>query len=290
VQRHVITFDPIAYPKQWKMMQEIKEYAAVVLTEDVALSVVGKLAELTRLMQALTCPSGIKLYDQHEDGTPNYKKVLYESDVTESIKIDKAIEIIEEALSEGDRVVLFSRFKEALKEVEHRLNDLNISTVRYDGDINTARARTAQLDFDAKTAPNHSGEEDCNSKCPGWSQELADMGLDQTCCGYKYQVFLGQYQKAGTGLNLNAARQMVILDRYYAYAYEDQASGRIQRLNSTKETIVHQIIVTSHQLNKKTVDQWMNDLIETKKNMSEDYDNAHLSSDFMKAIIDGDLI
>lgn len=289
-QRHLITFDPIAYPRQWKMMQEIREYAAVVLTEGVALSVPGRLAELTRLMQALTCPSGIKLYDKHEDGTTNYKKVLYESDVTESIKIDTAIEIIEEALAEGDRVVLFSRFKEALKEVETRLTELGISTVRYDGDIKDSAARVAQLDFDVKTAPNHSPEEPCNSECPGWNKEYAEFGLDQMCPGYKYQVFLGQYQKAGTGLNLNAARQEVVLDRYYAYAYEDQAAGRIQRLNTKHDTIVHQIIVTSHQVNKKTVDQWMDDLIESKKGMSENYDNAHLSSDFMRAIIDGDLI
>lgn len=289
-QRHIITFDPIAYPKQWEMMYQIREYAAVVLSEDVALTVPGKLAQLTRLMQALTCPSGIKIYDTRADGTTDYKNVLYTSDVTESIKLDKAIEIIEEAIEEGDRVVLFSRFKEVLKEMEKRLTKLGISAIRYDGDISDRAARAAQIDFDIKTAPNHSKDESCNDQCPNWDAALAELDIEQTCNGYKSQVFLGQYQKAGTGLNLTGARQEVIIDRYYAYAYEDQAAGRIQRLDSRKESIVHQIIVESHQENKVTVDQWMDELITSKKNMSEDYDNAHLATDFMRAIIDGDII
>lgn len=290
IQRHLIEFDPVKYPRQWKMMRQIRELAQIKLSEDVAMTVVGRLAELTRMMQAVTCPSGIKIYDTKPDGKPDYNTVLYTSDVTESIKIDKALEIIQEALEEGDRVILFSRFKEALKEIQKRLNELGISNVRYDGDISDSAARAAQLDFDIKTAPNHGPDQLCNKKCPGWDETLAELDVDQICSGYKSQVFLGQYQKAGTGLNLTGARQMVLIDRFYAHAYEDQASGRIQRLDSVEDSIVHQIIVVSHEKGKQAVDEWMDALIESKKEMSEGYDSAHLSSDFMKAMLDGEIL
>jgi SNF2 family DNA or RNA helicase len=280
-QRHIIEFDPVAYPRQWKLMRQINEFAQIAMSEDVALNVVGRLAQLTRLTQALTCPGGIKMYDVDANGNPDYNSVLFTSDVTESIKIDKAIEIIEEAIAEGDRVVLFSRFKEALKDVQNRLNDLGITNVRYDGDLSDSAARIAQLDFDIKTAASHSSDEKCDEHCPNYGNY---------CNGYKYQVLLGQYQKAGTGLNLTGARQMVILDRYYAHAYENQASGRIQRLDSRDDTVVHNIIVVSHIKGKATVDEWMNNLIEEKKKMSEDYDQAHLTSDLMKALQDGDIL
>lgn len=299
---HIVEFDPVAYPRQWKVMEQIRQRAAIQIADDQVLSVVGKLAQLIRMAQAITWPGGIKIfakkYDPVQDKMVDDRSiVLYESDAKESIKIDKAEELIIEALEEGDRIVLFSRFKEALKETERRLLARGIKVVRYDGDISSHKAREAQLDFDVKTGPNHSADEPCRGecgkcpegqcthKCPNW-----DMNDVIPCEGYKYQVFLGQYQKAGTGLNLTRARQMIILDRYYADAYEDQARGRIQRLDSTMETIVHIITVVSPRKGQITVDEWMNDLIETKKKMTEGFDSAHLASEFMEKLANGELI
>lgn len=279
-QYHTIEFDPKSYPRQWKMMQQIREEGAAMLGEDVVLLIPAVIAMYTRLSQALTFPGGIKIYAKGPDGKSDYKNVLYTCDVTESIKIDKAMEIILQGVEEGDRMILFSRFKEALKEMERRLDAEGISVVRYDGDISSKRAIEAQLDFDLKTAPNHSSNEGCNEKCPNWNKP---------CSGYKYQVFLGQYQKAGSGLNLNAARQMVILDRYYAPGYEDQASGRIQRLNSTQETVVHIITITSPVKGKSTIDEWMNELMEMKLEMSEGLDNSFNATEFAKALQAGDI-
>lgn len=279
-QHHIVEFDPKAYPRQWAMMQQIKEYGAIKMSDEVALGVPGILAEITRMSQALVWPGGIKMYAVGPDGKSDYSTVIFESDVTESIKLDKAMEIIQQALEEGDRVVLFSRFKEALKELQRRLNEAKISNVRYDGDLRDSAARVAQLDFDIKTAPTHSADEHCLPDCPNWGQQ---------CSGYQYDVFLGQYQKAGTGLNLTGARQMVILDRYFADAYEDQAAGRIQRLDSVQDSIVHIISVVSPIKGKSTIDDWMNALIDEKKEMTQGYDTAHVASDFARAMRDGDI-
>ena len=273
---HTIEFDKTLYPDQWKVMRQIIEFDAIKMAENVKLDIIGILPQLMRRRQAITWPQGIKIWEYDEDGNKT-GRVLYEAPATESIKMDKAMDIANEIINEDeDRLVIFSQFKEALKEFERRFQKLDIPVVRYDGDINDGRAQQAQLDFDGKTAPNHSWGTDCNSQCVNWNK---------SCNGYRWQVILCHYKKGGVGLNLNAARQMIILDREWNPGKEDQAVGRIDRLDNIRDSVVHTIHVTG------TVDMFMDGLIEEKKAMIDDFETQHdIMEKLKQALMDNDLM
>jgi SNF2 family DNA or RNA helicase len=274
---HTIEFDKNLYPDQWRVMKQIAEFGAIKMAEDVKLDIVGILPELMRRRQAITWPRGIKIWEYDTEGNKT-GRVLYEAPATESIKMDKAMEIADEVINEDeDRLVIFSQFKEALKEFERRFKELGISVVRYDGDISDLRAQEAQLDFDGKTAPNHPAGTNCNREC---------VNQDKVCPGYKYQVILCHYKKGGVGLNLNAARQMIILDREWNPGKEDQAVGRIDRIDNTQDSVVHTIHVEG------TIDMFMDSLIEEKKNMVDGFDTKadELTAELIRALKDGDLM
>lgn len=265
VTHHYVTWDDEAkarYPKQAKVMRQIQEFGAIKMSEDVALNVIGILAELTRQRQAVVWPAGIKLKD------PETGIVLYEADAHESIKMDKAEEIVLQAVEEEDRVVVFSKFKEALKEFERRLDVAGISAVRYDGDTGNEMRNAAQMDFDVKSAATHDWDTECTEGCPNFNIKL--------CRGYKWQVILCNYDTGGVGLNLNAARQTVILDREWNPGKEDQAQGRTQRLNTKHDTIVHIIHV------EKTVDNFMDALMDQKAEMIEGFEDTNKLNEKMR--------
>lgn len=280
VERHYIDFDKTLYPDQWRVMQEIATYGAIKMAENIKLDVIGVLPELLRRRQAITWPAGIKIWEYAENEYGEMKKtgrVLYEAPATESCKMDKAMEIAEEIVFEDeDRLVMFSQFKEALKELERRFIKLNVPVVRYDGDISNDRAVEAQLDFDGKTAANHAPNTECNDTCPRWGRD---------CNGWKWTVILAHYKKGGVGLNLNSARQMIILDREWNPGKEDQAQGRIDRIDNLQDSIVHTIHVNG------TIDKFMDDLIEEKSNIIQGFETTHDTLERMvSALRDGDLM
>lgn len=273
---HEIEFDKSLYPDQWKVMRQIADYGAIKMSDDVKLDIVGILPEILRRRQAITWPQGIKIWEYDKDGNKT-GRVLYEAPATESIKMDKAMEIAKEIIEqEEDRLVVFSQFKEALKELERRFNELGIPVVRYDGDISDVKAAQAQLDFDSKTAANHPPNTECNEDCKNWGKP---------CNGWKWTVIVAHYKKGGVGLNLNAARQMIILDREWNPGKEDQALGRIDRIDNVRDSIVHTLHVPG------TIDSFMDSLIEEKKKIIDGFDTQHEMLDKMvSALRDGDLL
>jgi SNF2 family DNA or RNA helicase len=95
---HDIEFETAKYPAQFKIMQQVKEEALIELENAEVLPIMSQLAVLTRLRQAITYPAGI----------PGVA-------VTESIKLDKAEELIKQFVEDGERVILFSQFKAPLR-------------------------------------------------------------------------------------------------------------------------------------------------------------------------------
>lgn len=286
---HYIDFDKALYPDQWKVMQQIAEFGAIKMAENIKLDVIGILPELLRRRQAVTWPAGIKIWEYAEDQYGIMKKTgraLYEAPATESVKMDKAMEIADTVINEEeDRLVMFSQFKEALKELERRFQRLGISVVRYDGDISDDRANEAQLDFDGKSAPSHPRGTECNADCVNHPDNDRYTGYVGTCPGYKWQVILCHYKKGGVGLNLNAAGQMIILDREWNPGKEDQAQGRIDRMDNMKDSVVHTIHVNG------TIDKFMDDLIEEKQGIIEGFESSQDTLERMlSALRDGDLM
>lgn len=212
-------------PKQLKAYLQVRDYAQLVLDPDseVTMSMPIKAVVFLRLRQVLTWPAAIEL--KYPDGEPSVFL-----DVHESLKVDKAEELVRELVDDGERVVLFSQFKGPLHELRRRLGSM---AVVYDGETDASLRNAVQLDFDPKTAPEK----------PRWS------------------VVLANYKAAGEGLNFNAAAQMIILDREWNPGRESQAIGRIDRLGQTKPAQIHFIEIIN------SVDTWLRGIIEGKANM-----------------------
>ena len=65
----------------------------------------------------------------------------------------------------------------------------------------------------------------------------------------------------------------------------DQAYGRIDRMGQTEETNVHVLRLS------RTIDTWMANLIENKRNMVDGFEsNANVASDMLKGMQDGDML
>jgi SNF2 family DNA or RNA helicase len=84
----------------------------------------------------------------------------------------------------------------------------------------------------------------------------------------KYQVLLATYQTVGESANFNAARHMVLYDRYWNPGNDDQAIGRIDRINSTDQATVHVPYI------KDTIDVYMKDLIDQKRTIVAEFTDA----------------
>lgn len=243
-----------SYPKQYKAYSQVRDFAQVVLDPDsnLAMSFSTKIEVLLRLRQAINWPAGIELKMWNED--TERKETVAKLEVHESIKIDKAVEIIEEIVEEGERVILFSQFKSTLQELERRLGS---KSVRYDGDSSDSLKSAIELDFDPKT---------CDPSNPRW------------------KVVLCNYKSAGEGLNFHSATHEVILDSEWNPGKRDQAYGRIHRMGQTRETTVHVIQV------EPSVDSWMASLVEEKEGMIAGFESeASLFRRAYDALMNGEM-
>lgn len=228
---HLITQEMFKdfYPKQWKAYQQAREWAQVILDPDkkLVMSMPNRITVLLRLRQVLVWPNAIELFSENEDG---YKETIAKLDIYESIKVDKAEELIKQFNENGDRVVVFSQFTDGIAELHRRLGT---SSVIYDGSTTKKLKQAVQLDFDVKTS----------SDTPRWQSVLA------------------HYKSGGVGLNFNTANHVIYLDPPWNPGTEDQAKARTHRIGQTKDVHVHHIRV------EKSVDTWMADIIQQKRNI-----------------------
>lgn len=219
------------HQKQLQAYRDITERSLAVLESGKVLPIVSQLALMTRQAQMISWPAGIE-FDDEETG----ERVRF--DIHESVKMDWAEDLIKELVEEGERVILFSRFKPAIYELQARLaKDLSVAVIT--GSEKISRQEVFD-DFDLKTAPEN----------PKWS------------------VLLATYQTVGESANLNAARHMVLYDRFWNPGNEDQAIGRIDRINSIDQATVHIPLVNN------SFDNYMTELIEGKRNIVMEFKDA----------------
>lgn len=263
---HILEFEPGLYQKQFQAIKQIENLNLEMMSggDDFSLIIPAIIAMYTRLRQAVTWPAGIKVRD------PKTKAVVYECDVQESIILDKVNDIVNDAVEEGDRIIVFSQFKEVLREMESRLNKQEITCVRLDGDTSDEMRNEITLEFDSKSAI-----ENPDIEMP-YDAELNPKG-------YRWKVLLANYKVGGTGLNLDLARQVIFTDRGWNPATEEQAVNRTRRLNTKhKSVILHTIHV------QKTVTTWMDALIQYKEEMQEGFnEDINMAESFIQAMKDG---
>jgi hypothetical protein len=76
--------------------------------------------------------------------------------------------------------------------------------------------------------------------------------------------FVLSVKAGGTGLNLTAAAHVIHFDRWWNPAVENQATDRAFRIGQTKNVLVHKFVC------RGTVEEKIDDLIESKKQLSKD--------------------
>lgn len=218
------------YDLQKQAYNVMKNRSLAELSTGKVLPVVSQLALMTRLAQMVSWPAGI-VFDIKDPWSGEVIEKL-KFDVEQSVKADWAEDLIKELVEEEQRLILFSRFKPVLYELQRRLKLLDIPVAVITGDEKISREEVFN-DFDLKTA----------RKNP------------------KYKVLLATYQTVGESANLNAARHMILFDRFWNPGNEDQAIGRIDRINSLDQATVHVPRVDG------TIDDYMADLIDEKRNL-----------------------
>lgn len=147
------------------------------------------LSIVTRLKQASTCPSALT------------------SDASiGSSKLDRAEELVAEITGNGDKVVVFSTFKEPIRELSTRLSFMNplVGT----------------------------GDE---------SDSAVSDAIDRFQSDPSRKVFLGTIDKMGTGVTLTKASYMIFIDQPWSYALYEQACDRIHRIGSKKPCFIYNL-------------------------------------------------
>ena len=154
--------------------------------DKIKLNTTNLLALTTRLRQASTCPS-----------------VLTTNKIS-SCKIERAIDLVEEITSNGDKVVILSTFKEPVYQLEKLLEEYKplIGT----GDLN---------DLDV-------------------SKNIDTFQSDD-----EHKVFIGTIQKMGIGVTLTRASYLIFLDESFVGAENLQAQERIHRFGQNKHVFIY---------------------------------------------------
>lgn len=227
-----------AHPLQKQAYKDMTERSLAILGDGKVVPIVSQLAVMTRQAQIVSWPADIRFEIKDEFGEV---QEVVKFDVHESVKMDWAEDFIQELVEEGERIILFSRFKPAIYELKRRLILAGLSVAVITGD-EKAKGNTEEVfnDFDLKTAPENP----------------------------RFQVLLATYQTVGESANLNAARHMILYDQFWNPGNEDQAIGRIDRINSVDQATVHIPRV------KLTIDEYMAELIEEKRNIVSDFKDA----------------
>ncbi len=136
---------------------------------------------------------------------PKLVKLEAAAQVKESAKFSRLMEILQELMSEGRKVLVFSQFVEMLRLIEAEVQSRGWSYAMLHGQT---RDRPAEIDrFQSGDA----------------------------------RIFLISLKAGGTGLNLTAADTVILYDPWWNPAVERQAMDRAHRIGQDKPVFVHRL-------------------------------------------------
>ncbi|MCM3659631.1 DEAD/DEAH box helicase [Georgenia satyanarayanai] len=151
-----------------------------------------------------------------------------------SAKLERLLEIVEEARDGGQRVVVFSFFLDVVARVTEQVERLD--GVRAFGPI-TGSVPAAER------------------------QEI----VDAFTAGPAGSVLVSQIGAGGVGLNVQAASVVVITEPQLVPAVEDQAIGRVHRMGQQRPVQVHRL------LTEDSVDERIEELLAGKRQVFDAY-------------------
>lgn len=244
---HEIIIDEELYPEQARCRNEMRKWGSIILDaeEGKSISAAAMIAVYTRLRQIETWPDGIKLTD------PKTKEVVLQVECGESQKLDYIIKDAENGLLteivHDERVVIFSQFKEPLRELAKRCEASGIRAVVLDGDTPGSLREEIRRDFDARTTPERNNS--------------------------RWDVVLCNYKVGGVGLNFTAATQMIVVDEEWNPGKRDQAYDRIHRIGQDKPVTIHVLRMKS-EVTGFGIDVWLASIIDEKENIVSGFNEA----------------
>ena len=146
-------------------------------------------------------------------------------------KLTRLEEIVDSVFAAGEKVLVFTHFAEwGIKLAAHLAERTEVPTDCYHGGM-------------TRTARDHVIEEFQGREGPA--------------------VLVLSLKAGGTGLNLTAASHVVLYDRWWNPAVEDQARDRAWRLGQTRTVISHRLICPG------TVDERVEEVVEGKRRIAD---------------------
>lgn len=132
---------------------------------------------------------------------------MLSSEPIPSAKLDRLEELVQDIVAQGDKVVVYSNFKDTVYEVKRRLDEFGV--ISCTGDDSDAYTMEAINEF--------------------------QTNLDK-------KVFVCTWQKIGTGHTLTAACYAIFIDTPWTYASFEQACDRIYRIGQDKKVFIITLI------------------------------------------------
>ena len=168
----------------------------------------------------------------------------------ESAKLDHLLQMVQDMVEEGRKILIFSQFTTMLQIIENQLKILNIPTVKLIGQ--TKKRDQVITEFQTGDIP----------------------------------VFLISLKAGGVGLNLTAADTVIHYDPWWNPAAEDQASDRAWRIGQKKPVFVYKLI-TNQSIEEKILALQKNKANLTQSILSIDHENeVKLSENDVMSLLD----
>ena len=168
-------------------------------------------------------------------------------------KLERLVEMLEEALDVGDRALIFTQFREMGHPLQAYLQArFGVEVLYLHGGTPSKRRDEMVARFQSPQGP---------------------------------PIFLLSLKAGGTGLNLTSANHVFHFDRWWNPAVEDQATDRAYRIGQTRDVQVHKFICAG------TLEEKIDALIESKKSLAQSVVGAgegwltDLSTDDLRAVI-----
>ena len=176
-------------------------------------------------------------------------RILYSNYKGESIKFEKLLEIVNDYVKDGHKILLFSSFKMVIDRVKTMLDKNKISSYMIDGSVK-GKVR----------------------------MELVDkFNSDDTSC------FLITLKSGGTGLNLTSADIVIHLDIWWNPQVENQATDRAHRIGQKNKVTVVKLVT------KGTIEERIIELQNKKKILSENLIEGKSSTDTLSSLSEDDI-
>ncbi|XDF44875.1 DEAD/DEAH box helicase [Saccharolobus solfataricus] len=155
-----------------------------------------------------------------------------EQSVRRSGKMIRTMEIIEEALDEGDKIAIFTQFVDMGKIIRNII------------------------------------EKELNTEVPFLYGELSKKERDDIISKFQnnpsVKFIVLSVKAGGFGINLTSANRVIHFDRWWNPAVEDQATDRVYRIGQTRNVIVHKLISVG------TLEEKIDQLLAFKRSLFKD--------------------